>query len=231
MSTKFTPTARRLGLFSAWVTAVLLVAYAITLVIGLVSLKSPDDPIGNPWFTMLEVEIIVMMPAIVTLFVAVHAWTPARAKTLSLSSVVFMGVLAGITCSLHFVVLTLSRQAEFVDQPWLPLFMSFEWPSVVYALDILAWDIFFALGILFAAPVFRGSRLTTWIKGLMITSGVLSLAGLSGVVLGSMQWRNIGIVGYVPVFLVVVVLLAILFRRTAPEEARLRVWSPTRSSA
>ena len=130
-----------------------------------------------------------------------------------------MGVLAGITCSLHFVVLTLSRQAEFVDQPWLPLFMSFEWPSVVYALDILAWDIFFAVAILFAAPVFSGSRLTAWIRGLMIASGVLSLAGLSGVVLGSMQWRNIGIVGYVPVFLVVVVLLAILFRRTPPQEA------------
>jgi hypothetical protein len=112
---------------------------------------------------MLELEIIVMMPAIVALFVAVHAWTPARAKTLSLSSVVFMGVLAGITCSLHFVVLTLSRQAEFADQPWLPLFMTFEWPSVVYALDILAWDIFFALAILFAAPVFSGSRLAAWI--------------------------------------------------------------------
>lgn len=219
MSMDFTATARRLGLFSAAATAILLVAYAITLVIGLASLKSPDDPIGNPWFTMLEVEIIVMMPAIVALFVAVHAWTPARAKALSLSSVVFMGVLAGITCSLHFVVLTLSRQAEFVDQPWLPLFMSFEWPSVVYALDILAWDIFFAIAILFAAPVFSGSRLTTWIRGLMIASGVLSLAGLSGVVLGSMQWRNIGIIGYVPVFLVVVVLLAILFRRTPPQEA------------
>ena len=219
MSMDFTATARRLGIFSAVATAILLVAYAITLVIGLASLTSPDQPIGNPWFTMLEIEIIVMMPAIVALFVAVHAWAPARAKTLSLSSVVFMGVLAGITCSLHFVVLTLSRQAEFVDQPWLPLFMSFEWPSVVYALDILAWDIFFAVAILFTAPVFSGSRLTAWIRGLMIASGVLSLAGLSGVVLGSMQWRNIGIVGYVPVFLVVVVLLAILFRRTPPQDA------------
>ena len=217
MSIEFTPTARRLGLFSAGATAILLVAYAITLAIGLVSLKSPDDPIGNPWFTMLEVEIIVMMPVIVMLFVAVHAWTPARAKTLSLSSVVFMAVLAGITCSLHFVVLTLSRQAEFADQPWLRLFMTFEWPSVAYALDILAWDIFFAVGMLCAAPVFSGSRLAGWIRRLMIASGVLSLAGLSGVVLGSMQWRNIGIVGYVPVFLVVVVLLAILFRRTAPQ--------------
>ena len=219
MSMEFTPTARRLGLFSAVATAILLVAYAVTLAIGLVSLKSPDDPIGNPWFTILEVEIIVMMPAIVALFVAVHAWTPARAKTLSLSSVVFMAVLAGITCSLHFVVLTLSRQAEFADQPWLPLIMSFEWPSVAYALDILAWDIFFAVAMLFAAPVFSGSRLAVWIRRLMIASGVLSLAGLSGVVLGSMQWRNIGIVGYVPVFLIVVLLLAILFRRTAPQEA------------
>ncbi len=218
MSMDFTPTARRLGLLSALATAILLVAYAITLVIGLALLNSPADPIGNPWFTMLEVEIIVMMPAIVALFVAVHAWAPQRAKTLSLSSVIFMGVLAGITCSLHFVVLTLSRQAEFAGQPWLPLFMSFEWPSVVYALDILAWDIFFAVAILFAAPVFSGSRITGWIRGLMIASGVLSLAGLSGVVLGSMQWRNIGIVGYVPVFLVVVVLLAILFYRTPPQE-------------
>ena len=217
MSMDFTPTARRLGLLSALATAILLVAYAITLVIGLALLTSPADPIGNPWFTMLEVEIIVMMPAIVALFVAVHAWAPERAKTLSLSSVIFMGVLAGITCSLHFVVLTLSRQAEFAGQPWLPLFMSFEWPSVVYALDILAWDIFFAVAILFAAPVFSGSRITGWIRGLMITSGVLSLAGLSGVMLGSMQWRNIGIVGYVPVFLVVVVLLAILFYRTPPQ--------------
>jgi hypothetical protein len=223
MSMDFTPTARRLGIFSAVATAILLVAYAITLVIGLASLKSPDDPIGNPWFTMLEVEIIVMMPAIVALFVAVHAWAPKRVKTLSLCSVVFMGVLAGITCSLHFVVLTLSRQAEFADQPWLSLFMSFEWPSVVYALDILAWDIFFAVAILFAAPVFSESRLAAWIRGLMIVSGVLSLAGLSGVVLGSMQWRNIGIVGYVPVFLVVVVLLAILFQRTPPQRSDIKV--------
>jgi hypothetical protein len=219
MSLEFTSTARRLGLFSAVATASLLVVYAVTLVIGLASLKSPDDPIGNPWFTMLEIEIIVMMPAIVALFVAVHAWAPGRLKTLSLTAVVFMGVLAGITCTLHFVVLTLSRQAEFAGQPWLPLFMTFEWPSVAYAVDIVAWDVFFALAILFAAFVFSGSRLAAWIRGLMIASGVLSLAGLSGVALSNMQWRNIGIVGYVPVFLAVVVLLAVLFRRAAPREA------------
>jgi peptidoglycan/LPS O-acetylase OafA/YrhL len=113
----------------------------------------------------------------------------------------------------------LSHQPEFRAQSWLPLVLSFEWPSVTYALDILGWDVFFPLSMLFAALVFQGSRLATWIRVLMIASGVLSLAGLSGVVAGDMQLRNIGIAGYVGVFLVVATLLAVLFYRTTPQEA------------
>jgi hypothetical protein len=216
---RFTATARRLGIFSATATFILIFAYAVTLVMGLMSLESPQEPIGNPMFTILEVLIIIMMPAMVALMVAVHAWAPMHAKTLSLTSVVFMGLLAGLTCSVHFVILTMSRQPEFTEQSWLPLVLSFNWPSVAYALDILGWDIFFALSMLFAAPVFWGSRLAAWIRVLMIASGVLALAGLSGVVVGDMQLRNIGIVGYVGVFLVVAALLAILFYRATPQEA------------
>jgi hypothetical protein len=215
---KFTTTARSFGILSAAATVILLVAYAVTLVVGLLSLESPQEPIGDPMFTILEVLIIVMMPAMVALMVAVHAWAPMHAKALSLISVVFMGLLAGVTCIVHFSILTLSRQPEFAGQSWLPLVLSFTWPSVVYALDILAWDVFFALSMLFAAPVFGGSRLAAWTRVLMISSGVLSLAGLSGVVAGDMQLRNIGIVGYVGVFLVVAALLAILFYRTTPQE-------------
>jgi hypothetical protein len=216
---KFTATARSLGIFSAAATVILLVAYAVTLVVGLASLESPQQPIGDPMFTILEVLIIVMMPAMVALMVAVHAWAPTHVKTLTLTSVVFMGLLAGVTSIVHFCILTLSRQPEFARQSWVPLVLSFNWPSVVYALDILAWDIFFPLSMLFAAPVFGGSRLAGWIRVLMIASGVLSLAGLSGVVSGDMQLRNIGIVGYVGVFLVVATLLAVLFYRTTSKEA------------
>ena len=90
--------------------------------------------------------------------------------------------------------------------------------SVVYALDILAWDIFFPLSVLFAAPVFGGSRLALWIRALLILSGGLALAGLSGVVAGDMQLRNIGIVGYVPVFIIVAALLTVLFYKTPAQE-------------
>ena len=216
---KFTATARSFGILSAAATVILLVAYAVTLVVGLLALESPQEPIGDPMFTILEILIIVMMPAMVALMVAVHAWAPMHAKTLTLTSVVFMGLLAGVTSVVHFCVLSLSRQPEFAGQSWLPMVLSFKWPSVVYALDILAWDIFFPLSMLFAAPVFWGSRLAAWIRVLMIASGVLAFAGLSGVVVGDMQLRNIGIVGYVGVFLVVATLLAVLFYRATPLEA------------
>src|SRR5215207_1789929 len=110
---KFTATARSLGIFSAAATVILLVAYAVTLTVGLSSLESPQQPVGDPMFSILEVLIIITMPAMVALMVAVHAWAPMHAKTLSLTSLVFMGLLAGVTCTLHFVILTLTRQPEF----------------------------------------------------------------------------------------------------------------------
>jgi hypothetical protein len=216
VAVEFSATARRLGILSAVGVVVLGMAYAITLAVGFLSLNSPQQPIGDPMFSILEVLIIVMMPMMVALMVAVHAWAPSHAKALSLTAVVFMGLLAGVTCSLHFVILTLSRQVAFASRSRLPLFLSFKWPSVAYALDILAWDFFFALSMFFAAPVLGGSRLATSIRGLMIVSGVLALAGLSGIVAGDMQLRNIGIVGYLVLFLVVAGLLGVLFYRTRP---------------
>jgi len=215
---EFSAMSRRLGLVSAATTAVLLTAYAVTLAVGLLSLGSPEQPIENPQFAILEILIIVTMPAIVALMIAVHEWAPARLQALSLAAVVFTSLLALLTSTLHFVILTLSRQPVFADEPWLPLIMTFRWPSVAYAVDILAWDVFFPLAMVFAAPVFGGSRLNLWIRWLMITSGVLAFTGLAGVALDDMRWRNIGIVGYVPVFLVVVILLGSLFFRTEPCE-------------
>jgi hypothetical protein len=222
MSSSFTPIARWLGLVSAVSTVVLILAYAVTLTLGLVSLESLEQPIGGRLLSILEILIIVLMPAMVALMVAVHAWTPNKVKSLSLTAVVFMGLVAGVTCSVHFVILTVSRQTAFVGQSWLPLLMGWQWPSVVYALDILAWDVFFPVSMFFVAPVFSGSRLAVWIRWLMIVSGALALAGLSGVALGDMQLRNIGIVGYVGVFLIVAMLLAVMFYRAVPREDRIQ---------
>ena len=214
----FTASARKLGMASAVGTALLTTVYAVTLAVGLLSLQSPQQPIGDPLFSILEILIILAMPLMVALMVAIHAWGPAETKVFSLMALVFMSLLAGLTCSVHFVILTAGRQAGFSGNPWMALFLSFKWPSISYALDILAWDVFFPLSVLFAAPVFSGNRLAMSIRVLLVASGALALGGLSGVIVGDMQLRNIGIVGYAGVFPVVSFLLAILFHRTTPRE-------------
>jgi hypothetical protein len=215
----FTASARRLGMVSALGTVSLSVIYAVVLIAGLLSLQSSQQPIGDPLFAILEILIILTMPLMVALMVAVHAWAPAEAKVFSLMAIIFMSLLAGLTVSVHFVLLTVGRLSAFAGLSWMPLFLSFTWPSVPYALDILAWDVFFALALLFAAPVFSGNRLAASIRALMIASGVLSLAGLSGVVVGDMRLRMIGVVGYAGIFPIAALLLAILFYRATPREA------------
>ena len=216
----FTPLHRNLGRAAAWSIFFLCVIYAVTTILGLLSLKSPQDPIGDPYFTMMELLIILLAPLMVITMIVVHAYAPREAKAYSFTALVFMVVMAVITSSLHFVVLTVSRQIEAAGLASASLFFSFKWPSVVYTLDILAWDWFFALAILFAAPVFKNGRLETAVRYIMVASGVLSLVGLFGVPLAILKveyWlnvRNIGIVGYALVSPVAFLMLGIIFGRT-----------------
>jgi hypothetical protein len=170
--------------------------YALITIIGLLSLKSPSDMISDPYFTMMEILSILIAVLMAISVVAVHYSVAADNKLYSLTAVACMFITTGITSCVHFVVLSIRLSpgnTEVVDHS---LFFSFKWPSVVYALDILAWDLFFGISMLFLAPVFRGGRIERFLRVLLIISGVLSLLGLLGLPLQNMQVRNIGIIGY-----------------------------------
>jgi hypothetical protein len=193
------------------------VVYALVTALGFLSLESPQDPIGDPYFTIMRLLIIPLAALYVVTMVAVHAYARPAAKVYSLTALAFMIVLVTITTSVHFVGLTVGPRLETTGLSWVPLIVSFEWPSIVYALDILAWDWFFALSILFAVPVFRGGgRLERWVWILLFLSDLLSLAGLIGVPLADMQVRNIGVIGYAVVAPVAFLLIGIVFGRTHP---------------
>jgi hypothetical protein len=194
------------------------VVYALVTALGFLSLESPQDPIGDPYITIMRLLIIPLAALYVVIMVAIHAYAHPAVKVYSLTALVFMIVLATVTTSVHFVGLTVGPRLGATGLSWVPLIVSFEWPSIVYALDILAWDWFFALSILFAVPVFRGgSRLERWVWILLLlVSGMLSLAGLIGVPLADMQVRNIGVIGYAVVAPVAFLLIGIVFGRTQP---------------
>ena len=217
MSEEFTRSQRMLGSFAAFSVCLLLIAYLFTLVLGFMSLKSPADPIGDPYFTILELLIVVMAPLMILVMVSVHYKSSPGTRMYSLLAVVFMTIMAVITCGVHFVILTVSRSLASDGFPWTTQFFSFVWPSVTYALDILAWDLFFALSMICASAVFRKGRLEGATRALMVISGILSLAGFIGVALADMNLRNIGIIGYAVVPIGIFLLLGIVFWRSREE--------------
>lgn len=215
-----------LGKVASWAVFILSAIYLPVLILGLLSLKSPQDPIADPYFSIMELLILLIAPLMVVSMVAVYNYASSKAKAYGLISLVFMILLATITSGVHFVILAVSRQIGAAGFSWAALFFSFKWPSVAYALDILAWDVFFALSMLFAAPVFKKDRLERLVRYLMIGSGVLCLAGLIGVPLANMQienwfiYRNIGIAGYALVAPVAFLLMGMVFGRKIEQDKK-----------
>ena len=194
---------RRTRAFSVCIAAgyvVLSCAYAVTLALGLALLPSPDEPISEPYFTLLELLILTMCPFLVALFADIHVQADADRRVFSLVALVFAALLAGLTACVHFAILVLSRQPEIVALPQFDLLFSFRWPSLVYSFDILAWDVFFPLAAVFAAPAIRAGVYSRAIRVLFVLASMLATAGLAGVFLSDMQVRNIGIIGYAVVF-------------------------------
>lgn len=72
------PNARRLGVVSGYAVATLCVVYVFVLALGLLLLPSPDQQIQQPWFFLMELLILGIAPAMVSMTIAIHAWaTPA----------------------------------------------------------------------------------------------------------------------------------------------------------
>ena len=196
-----------LAVIASWAVFVLGVLYAVITAIGLLRLPDPDSPIAAPYFQLMELLILLMAPLMVISFAGLKVHCGSDHAVGCTAALGFMIAMASLTSAVHGAILFLGPDAA----QSMPLLFSFRWPSLVYVLDILAWDWFYALAMLLAATVFR--RRWPALHRLMLASSVLSLAGLAGVVEGNMMIRNIGIIGYGVLGPVVFLLLGVWFRR------------------
>jgi hypothetical protein len=81
---------RRIGICAALAVFVSEVVYAPVLVLGFLALKSPQESIPDPYFSILELIIVVMAPLLVVLMAAINAYPPRHRKTYSLTALVFI---------------------------------------------------------------------------------------------------------------------------------------------
>jgi hypothetical protein len=160
----------------------------------------------------------------VLLAVVIHACAPEGTKTYSMTALGWMLLVAGFTMTVHLVQLTVVRRIDPSAIHGFQYLFNWHWPSVLYGVDIVAWDIFFALALLFAAPVFHAVGQVAVRNGLLI-AGVMCLVGIIGPAVNHIALRQIGIIGYAIVWPIVCVPLSKAFRQGGrPSGAIARHW-------
>jgi hypothetical protein len=206
-----TRTDRWIGFWSARVLFAFGVAYAVTMIIGFAAMGNTSKPLGDPYVAIMEVLILLMAPVLVLLAAAIHACAPEGTRTYSITALGWMLLLAGFTVTVHLVLLTVARRIGPNAIHGFQYLFNWHWPSMLYAVDIAAWDIFFALALLFTAPVFHASGHAAVRNGMLIVSA-MSLVGLLGPAINHIALRQIGIVGYAIVWPIVCLPLSKAFR-------------------
>jgi hypothetical protein len=201
-----------IGMWSARVLCAFGVAYAVTMVAGFAAMGDLSKPLEDPYLAVMEVLILVMAPVLVLLAAVIHACAPDGTKTYSMTALGWMLLVAGFTMTVHLVQLTVVRRIDPSAIHGFQYLFNWHWPSVLYGVDIVAWDIFFALALLFAAPVFHAAGQVAVRNGLLI-AGAMCLVGIIGPAVNHIALRQIGIIGYAIVWPIVCVPLSKAFRQ------------------
>jgi len=192
----------RLGSWSAFAVFLTGVAYLVTLTIGF-TVYGLNEPIVDPVLAVMEVLTLMSAPFIVVMMAAIHDYASIDRKIYGLVALAFAILFVGMTSAVHFVELTALRQRGSGG---------IVWPSPEYAVELLAWNLFLGLALLFAAPVFDSVGAERGVRRGLLISGVLCVAGIIGPAIGNMRLQLIGVFGYAVVLPVVCLMLARLFR-------------------
>jgi hypothetical protein len=192
----------RLGMWSALAYFLLGAAYAAVVATGMAA-NGLAKPMVDPILAIMELLTLLGAPLLVIIMAAVHASATPNKKAYSGAALAFMTLVVGLTCAVHFVGLTALRQVGAAG---------IRWPSTLYALELLAWDVFLGISLVCAAPVFQGNGLRHAIRTCLLVTGSLCLLGTLGPATGQMGLQFIAVAGYGVVLPLTALLVAIDFR-------------------
>ena len=215
----WTEAERRIGVRAAGAVGLLGLIYVGVGLLGVVMRPAGLPMLAqvDPWLAILEILIILSAIALVVMMAAVYAYASPAAKLQARVAFAFTLAFALLTCATHFANLTVGRQLAG-ERPELAEQLSFGWPTVNLALDLLAWDLLLGIALLFAAPAFRGGRRGDAVRRTAYAAGTLCLIGTLGPLTGRMDFQFAAITGYAFVMPVLCVMIALLFAR-APAAA------------
>jgi hypothetical protein len=210
---EWTQTDWRVGMWSAMGAAGVGAIFVVVGLIGIFARQPSSEPLHqiDPYLAILEALMILFAVLVVVMMAAVYAYAPPERKTFALTALGLAISFTVLTSAVHFASLTLGRQIDpKVLTPLSHQLSTGDWPTLAMSLDLLAWDFFLGLALIFAARVFKGEP-THRVRVSMDTAGAFCLAGTLGPASGHLHIQYLGIAGYAFVLPVACALLAMHF--------------------
>lgn len=202
----------KLGMWSALTSFILFLIYDAIIFTG----GAFQGALAEPYLAIAETLTIIGACILVVLMAAIHVCAPKNVEVFSLTAFGWILLLAGFTIAVHFVNLTLLKQLEPSKRIEFARFFGWEWPSMLYAIELAAWHLFFGMSMLFTALVFQGRGREKIVRIGLLLTGFLCLIGLSGPLIGNLNWRLMGAFGYGFIFPFACIFVALVFKN-APE--------------
>jgi hypothetical protein len=199
-------------MWSAWAGFILFLIYDAVIFGG----GAFNGELTDPYLAIAEALSIIGACILIVLMASIHLCAPENVKIFSLTAFGWILLLAGFTIAVHFVNLTLLRQLEPAKRIEYARFFGWEWPSMLYAVELTAWHLFFGMSLLFAAFVFQGRGPAKIARIALLLTGILCLIGLAGPLIGNLNWRLMGAFGYGFIFPFACIFIALVFKN-APE--------------
>lgn len=215
---------KRLGFWSALLSALLGLAFDVTVIIMYTSLPQTDSAAGwmgiaayvqyfDPVLLLPLVPSLLLVPAFIAMMVCIHYYAAPENRIwshLGLAFALIYAVMAFMNYSTQLFSVQRAIQAGETDG--LAMLVHGNPHAIFWSL--VSGYIFMNLAMLFAAPVFAGGRLETWIRRFFIFNGVsVILTTVSVVIDNPLVFNLLSVIIWSPLFTIASGLLAVLFAR------------------
>jgi hypothetical protein len=169
---------------------------------------------SSPAISMISAAVGLLWDVtLVIMFVALRHQIKAGKLVFAELGLVFMVMLAAVSGINWYVQLTLVPQiAQSGDVAALALLDIHNTGSIMYAMEHLAWSLFYGLATIFMAIAMGGGKVEAWIRWLLIAGGVMSILYLPGILTANQVLIDLGYYAAGVLLPISTVLLAIKYR-------------------
>ena len=205
--------ARKVLLLTALISTVFGILYFVGL-IGKLVINGSIHAQSSPAISMVSAAVGLLWDVtLVVLFLALRQQITGSKAIFAELGMVFMVLLAAGSSLNWYIQLSLvPKIAQSGDMQTLALLDIHNVDSVMYAVEHLAWGLFYGLATIFMGLAFEGGKIETWIRWLLIVGGIMSILFIPGQLIGSQILIDLGYYAAGVLLPITTILLFIRFR-------------------